>query len=144
MRSMGKLLRCVSHEPSGPDLGSSSERAGHVTCTNRVSASIKRRANNTLWPQIIADVFQVPVRKPQDAEEAATRGAAYLALHMVRKQAGDTGTLAELLAEAVQLDDPTDPISEHAKPYQEMLETFEQTLNQLTPLYKQPWFNSNE
>lgn len=101
-------------------------------------------SNNTLWPQIIADVFQVPVRKPQDAHEAATRGAAYLALFMVRKQAGDTGTLAELLAQVVQLGDPIDPIPEHAKPYEEMLESFEQTLDQLTPLYQQPWFSPKQ
>ena len=30
-------------------------------------------SGNTLWPQIIADVFGVPVAKPQNADEAATR-----------------------------------------------------------------------
>ena len=49
--SIGKLLRCVSQEPSGPGAGSVSEPAGQVTCTKRVPASISRRAKRHDWPK---------------------------------------------------------------------------------------------
>jgi sugar (pentulose or hexulose) kinase len=97
-------------------------------------------SKNALWPQIIADVFGVRVRKPQDAHEAATRGAAYLALYMARREAGQSETLDQLLAERVQLSEPIRPDPARTQLYQEMLPAFEDTLQQLTPLYDHPWY----
>jgi xylulokinase len=91
-------------------------------------------SNNKLWPQIIADVFGVPVKKPQDAHEAATRGAAYLALFMVEQTEGGTRSLADLLAERVQLADTIEPNLEHTAAYQEILTRFEKAVETLSPL----------
>lgn len=92
-------------------------------------------SRNALWPQIIADVFGVPVAKPQNADEAATRGAAYLALLMARREAGDKIELAELLAQHVELTDRVEPNPEHTKLYKKLLPKFEKSLSRLTPLY---------
>ena len=101
-------------------------------------------SKNTLWPQIIADIFQVQVCKPQDAEEAATRGAAYLALVMAKRQAGEQVTLEEMLAERVRLEEPIQPRSEPQEVYDTMLRAFAKTLEQLTPLYTNPWYKQSE
>lgn len=92
-------------------------------------------SRNTLWPQIIADVFGVPVAKPQNADEAATRGAAYLALLMARREAGDKVELGELLAQYVELTDRVEPNPEHTKLYKKLLPKFETSLSRLTALY---------
>ncbi len=92
-------------------------------------------SRNTLWPQIIADVFGVPVAKPQNADEAATRGAAYLALLMARREAGDKVELGELLAQYVELTDRVEPNAEHTKLYKKLLPKFETSLSRLTALY---------
>lgn len=92
-------------------------------------------SRNTLWPQIIADVFGVPVAKPQNADEAATRGAAYLALLMVRREAGDKIELGELLSQYVELTDRVEPNAEHTKLYKKLLPKFAKSLGRLTPLY---------
>ena len=92
-------------------------------------------SRNALWPQIIADVFGVPVAKPQNADEAATRGAAYLALLMVRRETGEPIELAELLSQYVELTDRVEPIAEHTKLYKKLLPKFEASLNRLTALY---------
>jgi xylulokinase len=92
-------------------------------------------SRNTLWPQIIADVFGVPVAKPQNADEAATRGAAYLALLMARREAGDEIELGDLLAQHVELTDRVEPNAEHAKLYKKLLPKFTKSLGRLTPLY---------
>ena len=92
-------------------------------------------SRNTLWPQIIADVFGVPVAKPQNADEAATRGAAYLALLMARREAGDKVELGELLAQYVELTHRVEPNAEHTKLYKKLLPKFETSLSRLTALY---------
>lgn len=92
-------------------------------------------SRNTLWPQIIADVFGVPVAKPQNADEAATRGAAYLAWLMCRRAAGDAITLDELLQQVVQLTDRVEPNLENTKLYKKQLPRFDKTLDRLTPLF---------
>ena len=93
-------------------------------------------SRNTLWPRIIADVFGVPVAKPQNADEAATRGAAYLAWFMVRREAGEPITLSDLLQHHVELTDRVEPTAEHVKLYKKLLPHFEKALGRLTPLYK--------
>lgn len=92
-------------------------------------------SRNALWPKIIADVFGVPVSKPQNADEAATRGAAYLAWYMVRRDAGDDVTLPELLQQHVELTDRVEPNLDHTKFYKKLLPQFEKALSRLTPLY---------
>lgn len=92
-------------------------------------------SRNSLWPQIIADVFGVPVAKPQNADEAATRGAAYLALLMARREAGDKIELSELLSQYVDLTDRVEPNAEHTKLYKKLLPKFTKSLGRLTPLY---------
>ncbi|HLQ43253.1 MAG TPA: FGGY-family carbohydrate kinase [Planctomycetaceae bacterium] len=92
-------------------------------------------SRNTLWPRIIADVFGVPVAKPQNADEAATRGAAYLAWFMVRREAGEPITLSDLLQHHVELTDRVEPTAEHVKLYKKLLPQFEKALGRLTPLY---------
>jgi xylulokinase len=92
-------------------------------------------SRNSLWPQIIADVFGVPVAKPQNADEAATRGAAYLALLMARRETGEPIELGELLSQYVQLTDHVEPNPEHTKLYKKLLPKFEKALARLTPLY---------
>lgn len=92
-------------------------------------------SRNTLWPQIIADVFGVPVAKPQNADEAATRGAAYLALLMARREAGDNIGLGELLSQYVELTDRVEPNADHTKLYKKLLPKFAKSLRRLTPLY---------
>ena len=99
-------------------------------------------SQNTLWPQIIADVFGVPVVKPQDAHEAATRGAAYLALFMVQQQAGNGQTLAELVAERVQTSSPIQPRAEVSAVYDQMLPAMLRAREQVSPLYDEPWFSA--
>ena len=92
-------------------------------------------SRNALWPRIIADVFGVPVAKPQNADEAATRGAAYLAWFMVRHEAREPITLLDLLQQHVELTDRVEPNPEHTKLYKKLLPQFEKTLARLTPLY---------
>ncbi len=92
-------------------------------------------SRNTLWPQIIADVFGVPVAKPQNADEAATRGAAYLALLMARREVGESIELSELLAQVVELTDRVEPSAENHKLYKKLLPQFEKTLSRVTPLF---------
>jgi sugar (pentulose or hexulose) kinase len=92
-------------------------------------------SRNTLWPQIIADVFGVPVAKPQNADEAATRGAAYLALLMARREAGEQITLSDLLSRYVELTDRVEPVAEHTKLYKKLLPKFQKSLDRLVPLY---------
>ena len=92
-------------------------------------------SRNALWPQIIADVFGVPVAKPQNADEAATRGAAYLAWFMVRRAAGEPLTLGDLLQQHVELTDQVEPNAENTKLYKKLLPRFEKALSRLTPLY---------
>jgi sugar (pentulose or hexulose) kinase len=92
-------------------------------------------SRNTLWPQIIADVFGVPVAKPQNADEAATRGAAYLALLMARREAGEQITLSDLLSQYVELTDRVEPVAEHTKLYKKLLPKFQKSLDRLVPLY---------
>ena len=92
-------------------------------------------SRNTLWPQIIADVFGVSVAKPQNADEAATRGAAYLALLMARRETGEPIELSQLLAQSVELTDRVEPNPENTKLYKKLLPKFEKSLSRLTPLY---------
>jgi xylulokinase len=98
-------------------------------------------SQSTLWPQIIADVFGVPVVKPQDAHEAATRGSAYLALFMVQQQAGNKQSLAELVAERVQTSSPIQPRLDVTKVYEAMLSAMFKARDQVSPLYDEPWFH---
>jgi len=98
-------------------------------------------SQNKLWPQIVADVFGVPVRKPQDAHEAATRGAAYLALFMLQQQAGVEESLDAMLARLVDLSDPVEPKQENTAVYEDMLPAMERALEQITPLYSHVWFS---
>lgn len=93
-------------------------------------------SRNSLWPQIIADVFGVPVAKPQNADEAATRGAAYLAWLMVRREANEPLELGTLLSQLVELTDRVEPTAEHTKLYKKLLPQFEKVLGRVTPLYK--------
>ncbi len=93
-------------------------------------------SRNALWPQIIADVFGVPVAKPQNADEAATRGAAYLAWFMIRHEAGEPITLHDLLQQHVELTDRVEPNPEHTKLYKKLLPQFEKALGRLNPLYE--------
>jgi len=72
-------------------------------------------SQSVVWPQIVADVFGAAVRKPQDASEAATRGAAYLALLMARQSAGEPAALEQVLAEKVRLTDPILPSAKSAE-----------------------------
>ena len=92
-------------------------------------------SRNALWPQIIADVFGVPVMKPQNADEAATRGAAYLAWLMVRQAAGEPITLSDLLQQHVELTDRVEPQADNTKLYKKLLPQFQKALSRLTPLY---------
>ncbi len=92
-------------------------------------------SRNKLWPQIIADVFGVPVAKPQNADEAATRGAAYLAWFMCCREAGDPITLSDLLQQQVELTDRVEPNLENTKLYKKLLPKFEKSLTRLTPLF---------
>lgn len=92
-------------------------------------------SRNSLWPQIIADVFGVPVAKPQNADEAATRGAAYLAWLMVRQAAGEPVTLSDLLPQLVELTERVEPNPENTKLYKKLLPQFQKTLARLSPLY---------
>ena len=71
----------------------------------------------------------------ENADEAATRGAAYLALLMVRHEAGDKIELAELLSQVVELTDRVEPNAEHTKLYKKLLPKFEKSLDRLTALY---------
>jgi sugar (pentulose or hexulose) kinase len=93
-------------------------------------------SRNALWPQIIADVFGVPVAKPQNADEAATRGAAYLAWYMVRCQGGEKLDFDRFLQDLVQLEGRVEPNPEHTELYRELLPNFQATLKRLTPLYE--------
>ena len=80
-------------------------------------------------------MFGVPVKKPQDAHEAATRGAAYLALYMVERSEGGSRSLAELLAQRVELADTIEPNLENTQTYRDVLERFETAVQTLKPLY---------
>ncbi len=93
-------------------------------------------SRNSLWPKIIADVFGVPVAKPQNADEAATRGAAYLAWFMCRREGGEPLALDDFLPQYVQLTDRVEPTAEHTKLYKKLLPQFEKALDRLTPLYE--------
>jgi len=101
-------------------------------------------SQNMLWPQIIADVFGVPVAKPQDAHEAATRGAAYLALFMVHKQAGAEVSLAELVSQKVSLSETVQPNEANSEVYSAMLLAMLESLEQVKPLYQHPWFRRTD
>jgi len=101
-------------------------------------------SQNSLWLQILADAFGMPVVLPQDAHEAATRGAAYLALYMLRRQAGESVDLASLVNEKVQYGPAIEPNRAHHDIYSEMLAAMLETREQLAPLYEHAWFRRRE
>jgi sugar (pentulose or hexulose) kinase len=92
-------------------------------------------SKNALWPQIVADIFKLPVVMPQDADEAATRGAAYLALHMLEQQTPQARSLEALLEERVTLSEPILPRPSYFEVYDEMLPVLIDTAAHLAPLY---------
>jgi len=97
-------------------------------------------SKNTLWPQIVADIFKLPVVMPQDADEAATRGAAYLALHMLEQQTPHARSLEALLEERVTLSNAILPQPAYFDVYDEMLSVLIDTTTRLAPLYDHPRF----
>ena len=99
-------------------------------------------SRSDLWAQIIADMFQLPVRKPRDADEAATRGAAYLALQMLERMQGRPVDLADIVAERIRVDeDPVRPSAKNESVYNELKSTFLESLEQVKPLFARPWFS---
>lgn len=74
-------------------------------------------SRNALWPQIVADIFKLPVVLPQDADEAATRGAAYLALHILEQQTPNARSLEALLEAQVSVSKPILPQPENFDVY---------------------------
>ena len=90
-------------------------------------------SKNALWPQIIADIFKLPVVMPQDADEAATRGAAYLALHMLEQQAPRPRSLEALLDECVVVSKPILPRPRHYAVYDARLPELIDAATRLAP-----------
>lgn len=66
------------------------------------------------WPRIIALTFDKPVRFPQNASEAAARGAAYLAVMAADSLEGRTQTLREVVGRFVRTSDAILPEPEGA------------------------------
>lgn len=93
-------------------------------------------SQDKIWPQIIADVFNVNVVKPQDAHEAATRGAAYLGLHMLRRLQGEDVSLADVVGERVQFSEPTTPIAENVSTYDDVYAEWRKAVDSARPLYR--------
>jgi autoinducer 2 (AI-2) kinase len=68
-----------------------------------------------LWPQIVADVFDLPVRVPK-VKETTSLGAAFCALVGI----GEHASLAEAARELVQLDRVVDPEPRSVAAYREI------------------------
>lgn len=93
-------------------------------------------ANSAAWRQMIADVFELPVDVPRQAEGAAF-GAALQALWSLRRAQGEGITLAQLAGEHVGTDPALSVIPDPARAaaYRAPYRRFLQHLDAVTPLY---------
>lgn len=93
-------------------------------------------ANSAAWRQMVADVFNLPVQAPQQAEGAAF-GAALQALWAARKAQGDATPLAQLVAEHVSTDPAlaAQPDPARVAAYQAPYQHFLQHLAAVSPIY---------
>jgi xylulokinase len=93
---------------------------------------------SAVWRQMVADVFELPVDVPSQAEGAAF-GAALQALWAQRRRAGDEVTLADLTREHVSMDPARHAMpSPTAAAYREHYERYLRHLQAVTPLLQAP------
>ncbi|QEN09368.1 xylulokinase [Oceanispirochaeta crateris] len=93
-------------------------------------------ANSKIWRQITADVMNLPVVVPVNAEAAAL-GAAIQALWCLKKLDGLDADLNSLIDEHVELDSGKGclPDPERVKKYKEVYAEYSKYVNALTPLF---------
>jgi xylulokinase len=93
-------------------------------------------SKSTVWRQLVADLFQLPVRVPE-SEEGACFGAALQALWVLRSQQQPGLTLAQVCAEHVRTDATRGarPDPGKAATYTRSYREYLRVLHQLTPLY---------
>ena len=89
-------------------------------------------ARSPLWPQLKADIFQVPLRLPR-VTEAACLGAALLA----GTAAGLYADLAAAVSETVSLQRSVEPDAAQVAAYDERYQLYRQVYPTLTPLHNQ-------
>jgi len=93
-------------------------------------------ANSSVWRQMAADVFELPVEVPEQAEGAAF-GAALQALWTHGREQGDDTDIGVIVREHVRVD-PTrsaQPDADAAPAYREQYSQFLRHLEAATPLY---------
>ncbi|HTR00688.1 MAG TPA: xylulokinase [Candidatus Acidoferrum sp.] len=92
--------------------------------------------NSKVWRQLIADLFQLPVRVP-DGEEGASLGAALQALWVLQLQDNPRLTLAELCAEHVAMSagKRAEPDARMAAIYEASYADYRRALKQIVPLF---------
>lgn len=85
---------------------------------------------------MVADVFDLPVDVPEQAEGAAF-GAALQALWSYRRENGRSGSLAELVLEHVRMQDAyaATPQAAQVEAYRTHYQRFLRHLDAVTPLY---------
>ena len=92
--------------------------------------------NSKVWRQLLADLFQLPVRVPK-GEEGASLGAALQALWVLQLQQDSRLTLAEVCAEHVAINTAltAEPDAGMAAVYEAAYADYRRVLQQVTPLF---------
>lgn len=93
-------------------------------------------SKSAAWRQMVADMFDLPVGVPEQAEGAAF-GAALQALWSLRRELGDDAGLADVVLEHVRMDDAqsVQPRPAQVDAYRTHYRRFLQHLDAVTPLY---------
>lgn len=94
-------------------------------------------SRSAIWRKMAADMLELPVRVPVQAEGAAF-GAALQALWALQRQGGDAGTLADLVNAHVQFDDAAAalPTDAGVDAYRTQYRAFGRHLDAIAPLYR--------
>ncbi|HEV8695296.1 MAG TPA: xylulokinase [Lysobacter sp.] len=93
-------------------------------------------SKSAAWRQMVADVFDLPVEVPEQAEGAAF-GAALQAMWSHRHENGGQGSLADLVLDHVRMQDAysAEPQTSHVEAYRSHYRRFLRHLDAVTPLY---------
>ncbi len=126
----GDMLRAVM-EGVSLNLGAILKIMKDCGCKADSMIAVGGAANNALWRQIFADVYNLPVLKPNFTDEATSVGAAIT---------GGVGiglfNSFDVTDRFFQIESKTLPVSENHLYYSKRLEVFNQLYNSLVPVFE--------
>lgn len=127
----GHLIRAAM-EGVGFDLMMGAEFFEQVGAMPQTANLIGGGANNDLWMQILADMFNVEISRPKNLQHIGALGAAFMA-------GVGTGYIKDftMVPEIIRSDDAMKPGAAEHQVYQKLLPVYKKSYEQMLPVYRE-------